>query len=224
MLRKAKQDFANDFRHLLKSYISVMDNVDVTSAKEIEASLRERLDTESIAVAHEAAESRKTDYDDATREYDDARDDSRSTDETQRVETGFDHQTDAAEQGDATEEAQRVQPATTPVSRQTGDERSVQPEVEEPEVDPSSIENPSQNVSAPARRGAEEVSRRPAVPDGPAAEDHISGETNRDDEETAQVGPRHGRTADEFFGQGGERDDAEERKIFRASRFLRRRG
>ena len=225
VLRKAKQDFANDFRHLLKSYISVMDNVDVTSAKEIEASLRERLDTESIAVAHEAAESRKTDYDDATREYDDARDDSRSTDETKRVETGFDQQTGAAEQGDATEEARRVQPATTPVARQTGDERSVQPEVEEPEVDSPSVENPSQNVSAPARRGAEEVSQRHAVPDAPAAEDHISGATNRDDEETVQqVGPRHGRTADEFFGQGEERDDAEERKIFRASRFLRRRG
>ncbi len=68
------------------------------------------------------------------------------------------------------------------------------------------------------------MSQQPAVSDAPAAEDHISGETNRDDEETVQVGPHHGRTADEFFGQGEERDDAEERKIFRASRFLRRRG
>ena len=225
VLRKAKQDFANDFRHLLKSYISVMDNVDVTSAKEIEASLRERLDTESIAVAYEAAESRKTDYDDATREYDDVRDDSRNMDETQRVETVSNQQTGAAEQqGEAIGEARRVQPATSPVASQTGDERSLQPEVEEPEVDSSSVESSSQTVSAPARRDAEEVSQRSAAPDAPAAEDQTSGETNRDDEETVQLGPRQGRTADEFFNQGGERDDAEERKIFRASRFLRRRG
>ncbi|CAN5626887.1 hypothetical protein BH24ACT21_BH24ACT21_16320 [soil metagenome] len=55
-LKKAKQDFAADFRHLLKSYIAVMDNVDLVSAKDIEASLRERLDWEAIAAAREAAE------------------------------------------------------------------------------------------------------------------------------------------------------------------------
>jgi cell division initiation protein len=55
-LKKAKQDFSADFRHLLKSYLVVMDNVDLSSAKEIEASLRERLDWEAIAAAREAAE------------------------------------------------------------------------------------------------------------------------------------------------------------------------
>src|SRR3712207_6196636 len=59
VLRKAKQDFSNDFRHLLKSYAAVMDNADVLSAKEIEASLRERLDTESIAAARQAAETQR---------------------------------------------------------------------------------------------------------------------------------------------------------------------
>src|ERR671917_325425 len=54
-MQEAKRNFMNDFRHLLKSYMEVMDNVEVASAKEIEASLRERLDTESIAVAREAA-------------------------------------------------------------------------------------------------------------------------------------------------------------------------
>src|SRR3712207_2186840 len=58
-LRKAKQDFANDFRHLLKSYLAVMDNADVASAKEIEASLRERLDLESVATARQAAETQR---------------------------------------------------------------------------------------------------------------------------------------------------------------------
>src|SRR5919206_3870399 len=63
-LRKAKQDFANDFRRLLKGYLDVMDNVDVASAKEIEASLRERLDLESVLAAREAAENRGRTYDD----------------------------------------------------------------------------------------------------------------------------------------------------------------
>src|ERR671916_2119098 len=54
-LQEAKSNFANDFRHLLKSYLDTMENMEISSAREIEASLRERLDTESIAVAREAA-------------------------------------------------------------------------------------------------------------------------------------------------------------------------
>ncbi len=55
-LQEAKRSFANDFRHLLKTYTEMMENMEVTSAREIEASLRERLDTESIAVVREAAQ------------------------------------------------------------------------------------------------------------------------------------------------------------------------
>ena len=58
-LKKAKQNFGADFRHLLKSYIDVMDNVDIVSAKDIEASLRERLDWEAITAAREAASERE---------------------------------------------------------------------------------------------------------------------------------------------------------------------
>src|SRR5918992_168096 len=54
-LQEAKRNFANDFRHLLKTYLDMMENMEIASAREIEASLRERLDTESIAVAREAA-------------------------------------------------------------------------------------------------------------------------------------------------------------------------
>ena len=54
-LQDAKRSFANDFRHLLKTYMEMMENMEVSSAREIEASLRERLDTESIAVVREAA-------------------------------------------------------------------------------------------------------------------------------------------------------------------------
>src|SRR4028119_2106236 len=53
-LRDAKMSFANDFRHLLKTTLEMMENMEVSSAKEIEAALRERLDTESIAVVREA--------------------------------------------------------------------------------------------------------------------------------------------------------------------------
>src|SRR5215212_2353032 len=55
-LQEAKRSFANDFRHLLKTYTDMMNNMEVTSARQIEASLRERLDTESIAVVREAAQ------------------------------------------------------------------------------------------------------------------------------------------------------------------------
>ncbi|MGI9050824.1 MAG: DivIVA domain-containing protein [Rubrobacteraceae bacterium] len=54
-LTEAKKYFASDFRKLLKSYLDVMDNVEVASAKKIEASLRERLDLESLSIAREAA-------------------------------------------------------------------------------------------------------------------------------------------------------------------------
>jgi cell division initiation protein len=55
-LQEAKKSFTNDFRHLLKTFMDMMDNMEVSSAREIEASLRGRLDTESIAVVREAAE------------------------------------------------------------------------------------------------------------------------------------------------------------------------
>jgi len=54
-LREARGTFAADFRHLLKAYMSVMENMDVATAQEIETSLRDRLDPESIAVARQAA-------------------------------------------------------------------------------------------------------------------------------------------------------------------------
>ena len=57
-LQEAKKSFTNDFRHLLKTYMDMMENMEFSSAREIEATLRERLDTESIAVVREAAEQR----------------------------------------------------------------------------------------------------------------------------------------------------------------------
>src|SRR5688572_9268604 len=54
-LQEAKKSFTNDFRHLLKTYTDMMENMELASAREIEATLRERLDTESITVVREAA-------------------------------------------------------------------------------------------------------------------------------------------------------------------------
>ena len=171
VLRKAKQEFGNDFRRLLKSYLAVLDNADVASAKEIEASLRERLDLESVATAREAAE-------------------------TRRLERG-----------------ELAPPTDSPLDEiedtAAARERGPEPEVEEPEVDPSSTQSPARQEDA-ASRGAE------AAPDPGAAE-----EVDREE----PMPSREGRAYDEFFDQGRTQNEeaTEERKLFRASRFLRRR-
>ena len=61
-LQEAKRSFTNDFRQLLKTYTDVMNSMEISSAREIEASLRERLDTESMAVAREAASQETVEY------------------------------------------------------------------------------------------------------------------------------------------------------------------
>ena len=83
-----------------------------------------------------------------------------------------------------------------------------EPEAEESEVEPSSVESPAEQQSASGDAAAA------------APETDITREVDR--EEPMPAG--EGRTADEFFREGETRgDETEERKIFRASRFLRRR-
>jgi cell division initiation protein len=180
VLRKAKQDFANDFRRLLKGYLEVMDNVDVASAKEIEASLRERFDLESVATARQAAENRGS-----------ADNDTLTGTETRDSETTRHIQTVATPAGDTTSGL------------------GLEPEVEEPEVEPSSTQD---------SRGQERAAREAAASPGPA---DAADELNREE----PMPTRESRVADQFFGQGDPRieDTEEERKLFRASRFLRRR-
>ena len=229
VLRKAKQDFSNDFRHLLKSYLAVMDNADVASAKEIEASLRERLDLESVATARQAAE---------TRGLDETRGLQAESEEPAREEHGLEERVEErvfeghareerggeerrettaagplAEDEESSVEDQRIETAATPSGGATGAsrEREPQPEAEEPEVDPASVESPAgqQGASdeaatvAPGSDIVEEVEREEAMPAG------------------------ENRAADEFFEEGRRQqpvEEPEERRIFRASRFLRRRG
>jgi hypothetical protein len=105
------------------------------------------------------------------------------------------------------EETQRIEFVGTPGGDTTGAEPS-EPEAEELEVEPSSVESLAEQQSASERAAAA------------APETDITGEVDR--EEPMPAG--EGRTADEFFREGETRaDETEERKIFRASRFLRRR-
>jgi cell division initiation protein len=216
VLRKAKQDFSNDFRHLLKSYLAVMDNTDVASAKEIESSLRERLDLESVAAAREAAETRRIegrgDEPDA-QETGSMEAVGMQGGDTERME-GRGDEPDAQETGSMEAvgtqgggDTERIGFVETPGGDTTGAETG-EPEVEEAEVEPSSVESPADQRSASERAAT-------AVP-----ETDITQEVDR--EEPMPAG--EGRTADEFFREGETRgDETEERKIFRASRFLRRR-
>ena len=196
VLRQAKQEFANDFRSLLRSYIAVLDNVDVASAKEIEASLRERLDLESVAAAREAAETRRLEGSEPTVQQDDDT-------ESGAVQTG------GTEIGDTT---QSIEVAATPsggIGGAATDERGPQPEAEEPEVEPSSVGSP----------GVQESASREAA----AASEPVDTAAEADREEPMPAG--EGRIADEFFDERDPRSEPaeEERKLFRASRFLRRR-
>jgi cell division initiation protein len=244
VLRKAKQDFANDFRHLLKSYLTVMDNADVASAKEIEASLRERLDLESVATARQAAETRGLNesrglQDESAERVSEAhgfeereleeqggerrRDerglderglDERGLDERGLDERGLDERSETAASGpplaedaeSVTESGGRRVEVPSTLSGEPHREPAPEPEVEEPEVEPASIEGrpPATPTTAPDRSGSdEEVDRE----DGMAAGEN--------------------RAADEFFAEGRPQqppEETEERRIFRASRFLRRRG
>src|SRR5215212_6495927 len=228
VLRKAKQDFSNDFRHLLKSYLAVMDNADVASAREIEASLRERLDLESVATARQAADTRGLDesrglQDESTESAPEAhgleereleeQGGERRRDERGLDERGLGERSEPAASGPLAEGAEsvtesggrQVEVPSTP-SGEPHREPAPEPEVEEPEVEPASIEGrpPEAPTTAPDRSGIDE-------------------EVDR--EEGMAAGENH--AADEFFAEGRPQqppEETEERRIFRASRFLRRRG
>lgn len=211
-LTTAKQQFANDFRHLLRTYLSVMDQADTASAKEIEAALRERMDTESIAVARRAAETQDlgaesggaSGRDDITRVY------RREPAEETEGEEAFREETGPLGRAEDDEDvtAQSTQRIEVPVAEDARHESpepvsEVTPEAEEPEAEPSSSGRTPEEGTQYRSEGSEaaaEVDREEGMP---AGED---------------------RTADEFFGEGRGEERTEDRKLFRASRFLRRRG
>jgi cell division initiation protein len=121
-LQEAKRNFANDFRHLLKTYTDVMEKMEVVSAREIEASLRGRLDTESIAVAREAAN-----YDEDA--------ELAAIEAEVAEETGPEQEQPAAEDAEAT---QRIETAEEPEAEPpAGPLAEEEPAVEEPAEEPA---------------------------------------------------------------------------------------
>ena len=197
-LQEAKRSFANDFRRLLKSYMDTMENMEIASARDIEASLRERLDTESIAVAREAAT-----YEGASPEP------APAEPELAQEETGAGSEVEvpAADSAAAT---QRIEPEEMP--------QETPPEVGEPEAEPTvGSQEPDTEVETVVEEPP--PAEEPAVAEEPAAE-----EVDREEPALAEES-----SSQDFFDREGGGEASSEKgtgdsRIFRASRFLRRRG
>ena len=221
-LQEAKRSFANDFRHLLKTYTEMMDNMEVASAREIEASLRERLDTESIAVVREAAqeEARATEEAMVTAEAMAAAETGVvAEDEEEPVPqdmddtlSGLEVVEPAGEEPEVPEDARAADEQPTEVIRTEGsrplaaeaaEPPAEDPEVAEPEVEPSTAQDEPENSEA--------VQSEPPLSEPEAADDVEQEEPSLAQESSSQ----------EFFDR--EQGEGSDSRIFRASRFLRRR-
>ena len=205
-LQEAKRSFANDFRLLLKTFTDVMENLEVSSAREIEASLHERLDTESIADGREASE-----------------EEARTSEEAMVTAEAMTAAGTVPEPGpqdakDTLSELEDVDPAeeelevqeTVPAADEQpsaviGTERSEpladDPEVVEPEVEPSTVQDTSDQAEV--------------VQESLVSEPEAASEVEREEPSLAEES-----SSGQFFDKEGGHADS---RIFRASRFLRRR-
>src|ERR671912_355969 len=205
-LQEAKRSFANDFRHLLKTYTDVMENMEVASAREIETSLRERLDTESIAVVREAAQEEARSAEEAMAaagmvpEAPDAQDTlsglevgepAEEDSEVQEIGSAADEQPTAVIRAEGSEPLADEPETEEPISED--------PEVAEPEVEPSTAQD--------------ETAQTEALQEPPGTE--AASEVEREEPSLAEES-----SSEQFFDKEGEQSDS---RIFRASRFLRRR-
>jgi cell division initiation protein len=208
VLQEAKRNFANDFRHLLKTYMDMMENMEISSAREIEASLRERLDTESIAVAREAAtyEQSATGFEDAP-----ATEDAGTTQSMEPVEP-----VDAAPETEPEVEEPEVEPSTAPEEESPTVSHEPETIAQEEAVidDPAAAEEPPRADESDEPAATEE----PAPEEEPAATDVEQEEPSLAQERDSQSFFDRGEGGSSSSG-GGEREN----RIFRASRFLRRR-
>ena len=206
-LQEAKRKFAGDFRQLLKTYTEMMDTMEISSAREIEASLRQRLDTESIAVAREAAIHEQDDSGAFAPEPADAEPE---VDE-EIVAEAASAEDDAATQLIEPEAAS--QPTPEEIDSEIAELEATEPEATEPEVEPSR-EPVAQ--TGPEDPGAQpDTEAEPATTDEPAAEEVDREEPTLAEESSSQ----------RFFDRGESSSEEGEResRIFRASPFLRRR-
>jgi len=194
-LQEAKLRFANDFRHILKTYTDVMENMEVASAREIETSLRERLDTESIAVDREAAqeEARSAEEEMVTAQAPDAQD----------TLSGLEP---AEEDWEIQEIGSAADKQPTAVIRAEGSEPLAdEPETEVPISEHHEVVEPS--------TAQDETDQTEAVQEPPSTE--AASEVEREEPSLAEES-----SSQHFFDREGEQSDS---RIFRASRFLRRR-
>lgn len=232
-LREAKQTFAADFRHLLQSYLAVMDNADVATAKEIEASLRERLDTESVAVAREArANEDETQHGAAYAATTAGEASERESDEQESASMEAvgqeDDRTDDYDEPAAQDDPEATQAFTATEAREAAGEpwrsepqpETEEPETEEPEFEPSSTQGTAEQETVVAEAPSGES---PAADEVDREEPGLATQGSSNDffEEREQSGGQQ--RADEQPDEGAPERE-EDNRIFRASRFLRRRG
>ena len=253
-LQEAKRNFANDFRLLLKTYMDMMEKMEVASAREIEASLRERLDTESIAVVREAAaqdEARVAEADGVEPPDDEQPDQAVSEHDvvvpeeepaaftaggsedpgaTQRIEPEIWEDEPAAaevlpEQPETTDEPEAEEQPTEVL--RTGEEGPLaeEPEAEGPSADEAPADEPQEEtLTEEPPAGEPEVAEPEVEPstaqgervqDAPESDPEAADEVDREEPTLAEES-----SSQEFFDREEGRGDS---RIFRASRFLRRR-
>jgi cell division initiation protein len=242
-LQEAKKSFTNDFRHLLKTYMDMMDNMEVSSAKEIEASLRGRLDTESIAVVHEAAQQETRPPEDSDTgvmaEPEGEHTDPGLTISEQEIAESEEEVIVSTETGDVDPDATRLIETETVVSEEPVSEEElaaadVVPEQSEAQEEaPLSEEQPTEVLRAedmgplagePEEAPVEEPEVEPSTAgdetqqfeEPPVSEPEEEVEVKQEETSLAEES-----TSEEFFDR--EQDEQGDSRVFRASRFLRRR-
>ena len=232
-LQDAKRSFGNDFRHLLKTYMDMMESMEVSSARDIEAALRDRLDTESIAVVREAAAAERQEEPEqpafGTADVADEQDpaDVEDPGATGRIEP----ETAAVVEPEATEpelgEALGPVSAGEPIDEQDtqilrpDDAASPGPLADEPEQPAVDEQSSAADTEQPAtEETAADPSSRDTTDDGATAEPETEASGEVEQQETSLAEESR---SEEFFDRENTSSEGGDSRISRASRFLRRR-
>jgi len=231
-LQDAKRNFANDFRHLLKAYMDMMENMEVSSARDIEAALRERLDTESIAVVREAAAQQEPAEEAEEPAFGTTGGDAADLDDpgaTQPIEAtaapeAWPEDTSGAEErqgtGPLADEPREGDQETMILSQ--GESMTLGPETDEPQTAPAAEDAPAEEPVAEEPVAAEPETEPSTATGGTAGESAAeepgaADEVEREEPTLAEESRSH-----EFFDRENKEEEKDSR-ISRASRFLRRR-
>jgi cell division initiation protein len=234
-LQDAKGSFANDFRQLLKTYMEMMENMEVSSARESEAALRERLDTESIAVVREAA---RQEPPEGAEDPEDEEPAFGSPDAADLDDPGATRPIETVAAPEATSESASEQESlqgTGPLADEPpqgeqetqvlspGGSMTFGPETDDPQTAPAAEDAPASEPVAD-EPVATEPETEPSTASGGTTGEPVAGgpgaadEVEREEEPTlAEESSSH-----EFFDREN-REEEKDSRISRASRFLRRR-